>query len=109
MEAYKVEKIDGMGYSHWERYFSSLSDAKKYLREKIKEVKKNENYAGNEEEEFIHNGRILKAEYAMSSNVIEYARIFQFYRCSYEYKEYDVEEERYQISRITIIQPSRST
>lgn len=102
MEAYKLQNTDMMGFPIKEQFFLNKDKALAAFDEKIEEYRKNEHLASKEDAE-EHN--ISSEPISINDNPPNYiksAMACLWYKCSYEYDEWDITVEHLELEKIEI-------
>lgn len=102
LEAYKLNSTDMMGFPINSEYYLSLNQALKKFDEKIEEYRKSE-YLASKEDASEHN--ISSESISINekpSGSIKSAMVCLWYKCSYEYDEWDITVEHLELEKIEI-------
>lgn len=112
MKAYKVERIDMMGIEEQTDYFLHEQDADSFFMEKLEEFKKSQDLVSEDSsslEMYQSDPIVIRTGEDMDfRDGIKEASIAQWYRCSYEYEEYDIMVTTLRIVEIDIFEGKES-
>jgi len=102
LEAYKLKSTDMMGFPINSEYYLNLDQALKKFDEKIEEYRINQ-YLANKEDAEEHN--ISSESISINDNPPNYiksALVCLWYKCSYEYDEWDITVEHLELEKIEL-------
>jgi hypothetical protein len=100
MEIYRVEKTDMMGFPITELFFTSLDKARTEYAKQLREYRNNENLVKDEDNNYLSNPIVENK--SPFNNFIKEHMIELWYRCSYEYDEWDTTVEHLKLEKIKV-------
>ena len=100
MEIYRIEKQNMMGFPIEEKFFSSLDKALKEFKKTLRSYRKN---GLAKEEDCAHLSKpIVRNKDLIGSNLIAEYMIEVWYKCSYEYDEWDTTVEHLILEKVDV-------